>query len=52
MFHAGTKKEGNKIYAIGGRVLNFISIAKNFDSLFVIIFNLSDHKHFNFSDVI
>ena len=30
LFHAGTKKEGNKIYAIGGRVLNFISIAKNY----------------------
>ena len=30
MFHAGTKKENDEIYAIGGRVLNFISLSDNF----------------------
>ena len=30
MFHAGTKKENDKIYATGGRVLNFISLSDNF----------------------
>ena len=30
VFHAGTKKEDNKIYAAGGRVLNFISLSNNF----------------------
>ena len=29
IFHAGTKKENNKIYAIGGRVLNFISLSND-----------------------
>jgi phosphoribosylamine--glycine ligase len=30
IFHAGTKKENKKIYAIGGRVLNFISLSDDF----------------------
>ena len=30
IFHAGTKKENNKIYATGGRVLNFISLSNDF----------------------
>jgi phosphoribosylamine--glycine ligase len=30
IFHAGTKKENDKIYATGGRVLNFISLSNNF----------------------
>ena len=30
IFHAGTKKENNKIYATGGRVLNFVSFSDNF----------------------
>ena len=30
IFHAGTKKENNKIYATAGRVLNFISLSDNF----------------------
>ena len=30
LFHAGTKKVENKIYAVGGRVLNFISLSDNF----------------------
>ena len=32
LFHAGTVKKDEKIYAIGGRVLNFVSISDNFDS--------------------
>ena len=31
IFHAGTEKKENKIYSIGGRVLNFISISDSFD---------------------
>ena len=30
VFHAGTKEENDKIYAIGGRVLNFISLSDNY----------------------
>jgi phosphoribosylamine--glycine ligase len=30
IFHAGTKKENDKIYAIGGRVLKFISLSDKF----------------------
>ena len=30
IFHAGTKKENDKIYAAGGRVLNFISLPDDF----------------------
>ena len=30
LFHAGTKKENNKVYSIGGRVLNFVSISNDF----------------------
>jgi phosphoribosylamine--glycine ligase len=30
IFHAGTKQENGKIYATGGRVLNFISLSDNF----------------------
>jgi phosphoribosylamine--glycine ligase len=30
IFHAGTKKENDKIYAVGGRVLNFISLSDDF----------------------
>ena len=29
LFHAGTRKKDNKIYAVGGRVLNFISLSNN-----------------------
>lgn len=29
-FHAGTSNMNQKIYAIGGRVLNFVSLSKNF----------------------
>lgn len=30
LFHAGTNKINDKIYATGGRVLNFVAISKNF----------------------
>ena len=30
LFHAGTSKKENKIYAVGGRVLNFVSISDDF----------------------
>ena len=30
LFHAGTIKKDNKIYAVGGRVLNFVSVSDNF----------------------
>ncbi len=30
LFHAGTEKQENKIYAIGGRVLNFISLSNTY----------------------
>ena len=30
IFHAGTKKSRSKIFSIGGRVLNFVSITKSF----------------------
>ena len=29
LFHAGTEIKDNKIYAFGGRVLNFISLSSN-----------------------
>ena len=31
LFHAGTEKQQNKIYAIGGRVLNFISLSHTYN---------------------
>ena len=30
LFHAGTEEKDKKIYAIGGRVLNFVSLSDNF----------------------
>ncbi len=32
LFHAGTINKQDKIYAIGGRVLNFVSISENFNN--------------------
>tara|TARA_B100001175_G_scaffold32446_1_gene23728 strand:+ start:6739 stop:8001 length:1263 start_codon:yes stop_codon:yes gene_type:complete len=30
LYHAGTTKKNDKVYAIGGRVLNFVSLSDNF----------------------
>ena len=30
IYHAGTSENNNKIYAVGGRVLNFISLSNTF----------------------
>jgi phosphoribosylamine--glycine ligase len=30
LFHAGTEKRDKKIYAVGGRVLNFVGLSENF----------------------
>ena len=32
LYHAGTMKKNNKFYAIGGRVINFVSISNDFGS--------------------
>ena len=32
LFHAGTEKKDNKFYAVGGRVLNFVSISDNYSN--------------------
>ena len=47
LFHAGTVKKDNKVYAVGGRVLNFVSVSDNFaDSKKEIIDNI---KRLNWS---
>ena len=30
LYHAGTKKKNNRYYAVGGRVLNFVTVSENF----------------------
>ena len=45
MFHAGTTKKNNEIYAIGGRVLNFVSLSENFSSAKKNILNNLDKLH-------
>ena len=32
LFHAGTVKKDEKVYAVGGRVLNFVSLSDNFNN--------------------
>ena len=32
LYHAGTTKKNDKVYAIGGRVLNFVSLSDNFSN--------------------
>ena len=32
IYHAGTEKKDNKVYANGGRVLNFVSVSDNLKS--------------------
>ena len=39
-YHAGTKKVENKIYAVGGRVLNFVCLSEDFSKSRVQIFDL------------
>ena len=39
LFHAGTKSENNKILAVGGRVLNFVSLSNDFAHARKNIFN-------------
>ena len=39
-YHAGTKKVDNKIYAVGGRVLNFVCLTEDFLKSRNQIFNL------------
>ena len=39
IYHAGTKKNGNKIYSNGGRVINFVSLSSNFKESRDKIFN-------------
>ena len=47
LFHAGTFDKNNKIYAVGGRVLNFVSISKKFaDARKKVLLNL---KNLNWS---
>ncbi len=42
LFHAGTESKNEKIYAIGGRVLNFVTLSDNFKSAKKLIYkNLS-----------
>jgi len=42
LFHAGTKIDKKEVYAIGGRVLNFVTISNNFQSARKVI-----HKNIN-----
>jgi len=39
-YHAGTKKMGDKIYSVGGRVLNFVCLSENFSKSRIRIFEL------------
>ncbi|WP_440915071.1 phosphoribosylamine--glycine ligase [Candidatus Pelagibacter sp.] len=38
MFHAGTIQKNNKIYAVGGRVLNFVTLSEEFKDAQIKIF--------------
>ena len=38
LFHAGTKKQNNSVYATGGRVLNFVSTSNDFSEARINIF--------------
>ena len=40
LFHAGTIQRNNKIYAVGGRVLNFVSLSKDFKEAKKILKNI------------
>ena len=55
IYHAGTEKKDNKVYANGGRVLNFVSISNNFKSSRDIVIkeieNLNWHNGFYRRDI-
>src|SRR6056300_412138 len=40
IFHAGTLKKENKIFAVGGRVLNFVSLTENFSESKKDVYNI------------
>ena len=40
IFHAGTLKKENKIFAVGGRVLNFVSLSENFSDSKKDVYNI------------
>jgi phosphoribosylamine--glycine ligase len=40
IFHAGTLKKENKIFAVGGRVLNFVSLSENFNESKKNVYNI------------
>jgi phosphoribosylamine--glycine ligase len=40
IFHAGTLKKENKIFAVGGRVLNFVSLSENFNESKKEVYNI------------
>ena len=55
LFHAGTTEYGRKIYAIGGRVLNFVSVSDDFNeakkNVLKNISNLHWHGGFHRKDI-
>jgi phosphoribosylamine--glycine ligase len=42
IFHAGTLKKNNTVYAIGGRVLNFVALSDEFNTARQIIYKKLD----------
>jgi phosphoribosylamine--glycine ligase len=46
VFHAGTKKEGDKIVTNGGRVLGVTSIGENLEQARTIAYKMADKIHF------
>ena len=47
LFHAGTKMNNGKIFAIGGRVLNFVTLSDNFKSAKNIIYKNLNELNWN-----
>ena len=43
IFHAGTLKKEDKIFAVGGRVLNFVSLSENFSDSKKDVYNIIDN---------
>ena len=54
-YHAGTKKVDEKIYAVGGRVLNFVCVSEDFsksrDQIFGLINSLNWDNGFFRKDI-